>query len=123
MEGASNGGNVNINIDNELPTKKMDSLKPKSSNKLDPTDKNGKDSNVFDIRINFPPSKSEKKEINKVNSVDSLLKEGYAIAALKPKETCDTHGYEYSHKINVGKHKISYPPLHDSRTSKVTLWI
>ena len=41
-------------------------MKPKSVNKLDPTNKRGKKSNVFSVGIYFLPSKSEKKEIDKV---------------------------------------------------------
>ena len=66
MEGANNGSNVDVNIEDELPTRKFENMKPKPANKLDPTNKSGKESNVG-VRINFPPSKSEKKEIDKVN--------------------------------------------------------
>ena len=39
----------------------MDALSEKCKNELDPTDKSGAMSNVFGVKINFPPSMEEKK--------------------------------------------------------------
>ena len=64
IEGANNESNVDVNIEDKLPI--LENMKPKSVNKLDPTNKRGKKSNVFSVGIYFLPSKSEKKEIDKV---------------------------------------------------------
>ena len=46
-----------------LPAKKLDAIKQPSNNPLDPSDRRGKASNVFGVKIDFPPQKSEKAEI------------------------------------------------------------
>ena len=43
----------NSNGDEELPTKKLESMKAKSTNPLDPSDKQGRASNVFGIQKMF----------------------------------------------------------------------
>ena len=55
-------------------------------------------SNVFEIEINFPPNKQEKKEIDRINNTESLFSEGYA---LKLGEKCQC-GFEYISTVNLG---------------------
>ena len=72
--------------------KKLDAMKKQSTNTLDPFYKKGKMSNVYGINISFPPCKSEKLAIDKINRVDTLVPDGYAVPALLPGECC---GNEY----------------------------
>ena len=108
MEGASNEDTVEVNVEDDLPTKKMDNKSLNSTNQFDPLKKRGKESNVFCVKINFPPNKSEKNEIDKINRETNLFTEGYAISDLQPGESCD-HGYEYIHKINFGNCEATKP--------------
>ena len=64
------------------------------------TKKGGK-SNVFEVEINFPPTKSEKVEIDKINNVDSLFPDGYAIPPHVPGEHCEC-GNEYVDHVVLG---------------------
>ena len=97
-DGASKPDDVDRNIEEELPSKMLESMKPKSVNHLDPANKQGKMSNVFEIEINFPPNKQEKKEIDRINNTESLFYEGYA---LKLGEKCQC-GFEYISTVNLG---------------------
>ena len=51
------------NKDEEFPTRKLPNKEPRSNNRLDPSDKKGRCSNVFKIEINYPPNEKEMAEI------------------------------------------------------------
>ena len=101
----------------ELPSKKLDSTKPKSSNPLDPSDKKGKLSNVFWNKIHFPPSKSEKEEIDNINRVKSLFKNGYAIYKIESGETCEC-GYGYCSEVNIADCESTQMIIHHSKATR-----
>ena len=101
MEGASNEDTVEVNVEDDLPTKKMDNKSLNSTNQFDPLKKRGKESNVFCVKINFPPNKSEKNEIDKINRETNLFTEGYAIPDLQPGESCDHfHHWHYRYRTD-----------------------
>ena len=56
---------VQTNTLSPLKAEKLEAKAEKSKNDMDPSDKIGKAANVFNIKINNPPSKSEQEEINK----------------------------------------------------------
>ena len=116
MEGASNEDTVEVNVEDDLPTKKMYNKSLNSTNQFDPLKKRGKESNVFCVKINFPPNKSEKSELYKINHENNLFKEGYAIPDLQPGESYD-HGYEYIHKINFGNCEATKIVIHHSKAT------
>ena len=107
----------NSNGDEELPTKKLDSMKAKSTNPLDPSDKQGRASNVFGIQIKFPPTAIEKSQIDRVNCVDGLFKCGYAIPLLQSGETCDC-GYPYCPEVNMADCESTKMIIHHSKATK-----
>ena len=114
---------VNVYIENasnsdeeeELPIKRMPIEEPRSSNTLDPTDKKGKSSNVFGIAINFPPTKDEKVQINKINEVTNLFPEKVMFPLLEPGETCDC-GFEYE-EVSLGDCESTNVQIHHSKAT------
>ena len=105
------------NVETELPLGKLDSKKKSSGNELDPSDKKGGKSNVFEVEINFPPTKSEKVEIDKINNVDSLFPDGYAIPPHVPGEHCEC-GNEYVDHVVLGNCESTKMIIHHSKTTK-----
>ena len=73
----------------ELPTGKMANKEPRSNNKLNPTDKKGKHSNVFKLKINYPPNEEEKAKINKINTCSDPFPENVLVPDLEPDEVCE----------------------------------
>ena len=84
-------------------------MERKTLNEFDPSEKRGKMSNVFEISINFPPSNLEKYGIDKINKVDALFPDGYAIPHLMPGEHC-VCGHEYVDKVELANTKMIIPP-------------
>ena len=65
--------------DNILPTKKLYKIRETQENPFDPNLKKGKDSNVFQVKINYPPSNTEKAEIDRINNVERLFSKNFVI--------------------------------------------
>ena len=116
-EKSDNKKQTETNIDGDLPAQKLKSLEKKTQNLFDPSEKKGKMSNVFKISINFPPSKSEKYGIDKINTVDALFPDGYAIPHLKPGEHC-VCGHEYIDKVELGNCESTKMIIHHSKSTK-----
>ena len=114
---------VNIYIEeakNEgLPAKKLDAIKQPSNNPLDPSDRRGKASNVFGVKIDFPPQKSEKAEIDRINKVDNLFPSGYIVPKIEPGELCSCEpGFPYIPNIQLGNVESTNVHIHHSKQTK-----
>ena len=104
------------NKEEDLPVKKKESVSQKCTNSLDPTDKIGSASNVFNIEINFPPIKSEKEQIDRINHVENLF-ENKIVPKIPKGEECKC-GNEFLGKINLGNCESSQVYIHHSRVTK-----
>ena len=72
----------------EFPTKKIQTKQKDENHKLDPTSKNGKQSNVFAIKIYYPPTKEDKVQINKINEVQTLFPDKVLVPKVEPGDSC-----------------------------------
>ena len=72
----------------EFPTKKIQTKEKDENLELDPTSKNGKQSNVFAIKIYYPPTKEDKVQINKINEVQTLFPDKVLVPKIEPGDSC-----------------------------------
>ena len=125
LEGVSKNGpnktrNTKILTSDEaitLKATKMDALSEKCKNELDPTDKTGAMSNVFGVQINFPPSTEEKKEISRINNLESLYSKDYIVPHVKVGEKCEC-GFYYETTPNLGNVESFKIIIHHSKTTR-----
>ena len=94
----------------------MPNREPRSSNELDPTDKKGKSSNVFGVSINYPPTKDEKVEINKINEVANIFPGKFMFPILEPGATCDCE-FEWD-EVSLGDCESTNVHIHHSKATK-----
>ena len=116
---------VQTNASSPLKAEKLEAKAEKSKNDMDPSDKIGKAANVFNIKINNPPSKSEREEINKININPSLFPSGFAFPRVAEEETCKCgFSWEEAKQGNIESTKMVIHhghPTNDSRNSVLFL--
>ena len=111
------GEKCETNNDEDIVVKKLEANKKPSSNPFDASRKKGKESNVFGISINYPPSRCEKINIDKINNVDTLFPDGYAIPDVTPGECCKC-GNEFVTKVEMGNCESTNMIIHHSNATK-----
>ena len=70
---------------------------------------------MFGIAINFPPTKDEKVQINKINQVTNLFPEKVIFPILEPGETCDC-GFDYD-ELSFGDCETTNVQIHHSKAT------
>ena len=97
----------------------MQITEPRSNNCLDPTDKKGKQSNVFDIGINYPPTDKEKEEINRINICSDLFPGNILVPKLEHGEICDCDFKNpYLEEVSLGNCESTKAVIHHSKSTK-----
>jgi hypothetical protein len=102
-----------------LPVRIRQITEPRSNNCLDPTDKKGKQSNVFDIGINYPPTDKEKEEINRINICSDLFPGNILVPKLEHGEICDCDFKNpYLEEVSLGNCESTKAVIHHSKSTK-----
>ena len=114
---------LRINLLNMKDVERKTADTEKVENPLDPRDKSGAASNVFRIKINYPPSEEEKKEIRKINN-DKFFERKFLFPSVQKGKKCEC-GYKFQPKPSIGNvesYKVYVhhsKPIDDSRTSSL----
>ena len=104
------------NKDEEFPTRKLPNKEPRSNNRLDPSDKKGRCSNVFKIEINYPPNEREMAKINRINTCSDPFASNILVPDLKPGEVCDCESKNrYLEQVRLSNCESTKPVIHHSK--------
>ena len=73
------------------------------------------ESNVFEVRISYPPTQEDKSKINKINEVDSLFPDNLMIPSIETGSVCKC-GYEWLDPT-LGDCESTNVNIHHSKTT------
>ena len=76
----------------------------------------GKSSNVFNIRINYPPNEDEKEDIKRLNTED-IFPDDIAASDILDDERCE-HGNSFSPKVTAANLESRNMIIHHTQTTK-----
>ena len=76
----------------------------------------GKSSNVFNIRINYPPNEDEKEDIKRLNTED-IFPDDIAAPDILDDERCE-HGNGFSPKVTAANLESRNVIIHHTQTTK-----
>jgi len=76
----------------------------------------GKSSNVFNIRINYPPNEDEKEDIKRLNTED-IFPDDIAAPDILDDERCE-HGNSFSPKVTAANLESRNVIIHHTQTTK-----
>ena len=108
--------NTEKNVDAPLETEKQPIQRDKYKNPLDPTDKSGTISNIFNVRINFPPNEEEKRKISQINKVSNIFDSNILHPNVGEGEQCDC-GHLYNAELDLGNVESSKIYIHHSKVT------
>ena len=104
----------------ELPLKPMredeEEVEDSIPNETNPFLRKGKRANVFNVKIKYPPSAHEKKEIKRINT-ENIFPDDIAAPHIEGDEECE-HGHKFSPSVDTTNIESTNMIIHHSQEAK-----
>ena len=104
----------------ELPLKPMredeEEVEDSIPNETNPFLRKGKRANVFNVKIKYPPSADEKKEIKRINT-ENIFPDDIAAPHIEGDEECE-HGHKFSPSVDTTNIESTNMIIHHSQEAK-----